>query len=276
MQDIENGVISHYEDGALLKRILAALTASGIDIDNLQAADLAPVEEFHIGGRAATQYLVEKIALTVESKVLDVGCGIGGAARYMTTKIGNSVTGIDLTPEYIAVAKDLTERLGLTEKLQFETASALAMPFENAAFDAAITLHVAMNIPDRAALYAEIARLIKPGGKFCLYDVMSSNGQDLVYPVPWAETAATSHLISPETTLSLLHDAGFEVYETEDRSDFAVDFFEQSLAAQAKGPAPLGLHLLMGDTAREKFKNVLDNIVAGRIAPVQMLARKLR
>ncbi len=179
-----------------------------------------------------------------------------------------------MTPEYIEVAQALSKRVNLSKRLQFETASALALPFGNAVFDAVITLHAAMNIPDRALLYAEISRVMKHGGMLCLYDVMKKDGDDLAFPVPWAETSATSHLITPEVTLNFLENAGFNVFEIDDRSGFAIEFFEQALLAQAQGHASLGAHLLMGHTAREKFKNVLENIVSGRIAPVQMLATR--
>lgn len=274
MNDIESSVISHYGDSELLARIHDGLKAAGADPNDIRASDLAPVEEFHIGGRKATEYLVEKMALNADDHVLDVGCGIGGAARYLASKNGHRVTGIDLTPEYISVARALTMQVGLHKTLDFETGSALAMPFENASFDAVMALHVAMNIPDRASLYAEIARVVKPGGILGIYDVMKANGTALSFPVPWAETAETSYVISPEATFDLLEDAGFTVFEIEDRTEFAIEFFRQSLAVQAKGLAPFGIHLLMGETAREKFTNVLTNIESGRIAPIQMLAKR--
>ena len=162
---------SHYGDGGLLARIRGGLKAAGIEEASLRAEDLAPVDEFHIGGREATAHAVAKMKLRADMRVLDVGCGIGGAARFLAAEIGCQVEGIDLTPEYIAVAKTLTVMTGLTDKVSFETASALDMPFEGAAFDAAITIHVAMNIAKRAELYGEIARVLKPGAVFCNYEV---------------------------------------------------------------------------------------------------------
>lgn len=274
MNEIESAVVKHYEDDTLLARILDGIKAAGIDPDVLQPEHLAPVEEFHIGGRKATEHLVHKMELPPNSHVLDVGCGIGGAARYLATQGVTRVTGIDLTPEYITVAKVLTMQVGLHKALEFETCSALAMPFDNATFDAAMSLHVAMNILDRVSLYAEIARVIKPGGVLGIYDVMKKNDGALTYPVPWAETAETSHLVTAEATFDLLEDAGFTVYQIDDRTDFAIEFFRQSLATQKKDPTPLGIHLLMSDTAREKFKNVLRHIESGDIVPVQMLAKR--
>ncbi len=270
----ESAVAAHYGDGGLLARILGGLKAAGIEEASLRAQDLAPVDEFHIGGREATVHAVAKMKLRADMRVLDVGCGIGGAARFLAAEIGCQVEGIDLTPEYIAVAKTLTVMTGLTDKVSFQTASALDMPFEGAAFDAAITIHVAMNIAARAELYGEIARVLKPGAVFCNYDVMKKNGEDLIFPVPWAETAETSFLTSADDMRALLDSAGFEVLEVEDRTEVAMDFFQRRLVPPGGKPPPLGVHLVIGPSAPEKFKNTLENVQSGRIGPVLIMARR--
>lgn len=274
MDSPERAVARHYGDSTLLARILAGLEAAGADPNRLQPDDLAPVDEFHIGGRKATERAVAKLSLSKDHHVLDIGCGIGGAARYMANLAGCRVTGIDLTPEFIAVAQGLTERTGLGDKVSFETASALDMPFEDATFDAAITLHVAMNIMDRNALYSEIGRVMKPGATLCIYDVMKKDAEELIFPVPWARTAETSYLTTPDEMRALLGGAGFQIHEIEDCTEFALDFFRQNLAAAAAGPPPLGIHLVLGASAPEMFKNMLRNVENGRIAPVQMIARR--
>lgn len=274
MKDIESAVARHYGDAGLLARIFSGLEASGVDPNRLRPEDLAPVDEFHIGGREATEGAVAKMALSRDQHVLDIGCGIGGAARYIAERVGCKVTGIDLTPEFIQVARTLTDRTGLGDKVGFEIASALAMPFEDGTFDAAITFHVAMNIPERAALYGEIARVMKPGATLCVYDVMQKSDASLAFPVPWAETAATSHLTTPDEMLTLLGNAGFSVQDVDDRTDFALNIFRQSQAAAEDGPPPIGIHLIIGANALEKFRNVLINIENGSVAPVQMIARR--
>jgi SAM-dependent methyltransferase len=276
VEPIEAAVARHYGDADLLARIMAGLAASGADPDHLRPEDLAPVDEFHIGGREATAHAVAKMDLGAGMVVLDVGCGIGGAARYIAAQIGCRVTGVDLTPEFITAARRLTELTGLDGKIAFEVASALDMPFDDGAFDAALTLHVAMNIPERAALYGEIARVMKPGAALCIYDVMKAGAGEPAFPVPWAETPETSHLTSAEEMRGLLDTAGFEIGEVEDRSAFARAFFQRALAAAAAadGPPPLGIHLILGAGAPEKFRNMLANIEAGHIAPVQMIATR--
>jgi len=274
VKNIESAVAEHYGQAGLLARILKGLEANGADPNRLQPEDLAPVDEFHIGGRKATEHAVAKMSLSGDGHVLDVGCGIGGAARYIASQVGCRVSGIDLTPEYIEIARTLTDRTGLGDKVNFEVASALAMPFEDEAFDAAITIHVAMNIRDRESLYGEIARVMKSGATLCIYDVMKKSDEALTFPVPWADSNETSHLTTPEEMHAFLGSAGFDVHDVEDRTDFALEFFRQSLASAADGPPPLGIHLIMGASAPEKLRNVLINIEAGRIAPVQMVASR--
>jgi len=270
MTEIEQAVADHYGDKGLLGRIYEGLEKKGVDIKNLKPEDISPVDEFHIGGRAATIHAVGKMSLGPDDHVLDVGCGIGGAARFMASEKGCRVTGIDLTPEFISTANILSTLTGLDERVHFDIASALNMPFESRSFDAAITFHVAMNIAQRIELYEEIFRVMKPGATLCIYDVMKKNDDDLVFPLPWAATQETSFLTTPDEMIDLLNDAGFDVQEVEDRTEFAKDFFKNNFAADNNGPPPLGIHLVVGADPTEKFQNLLRNIEAGRISPVVM------
>lgn len=272
--DLEDAVARHYQHADLTERILKAVAAAGIDPERMAPEQLAPVDEFHIGGRAATAHAVARMRLAPHHHVLDVGCGLGGATRYMAASVGCRVTGIDLSADYIAAAQELTRRTGLSGRVDYRVASALAMPFAKGAFDAAITLHAAMNIADRAGLYREIARVLKPGAVLCVYDVMQGAGDALKFPVPWAETAATSHLVTPQQMQALLDATGFDIVEIEDRTAFARDVFQRSLSkAAAGGVPPLGLHIVMGANAREKQHNMLAAIESGAIAPMMMVAR---
>lgn len=272
--DLERAVASHYGRPDIAGRIFEALKGAGVDPDRITPEDLAPVDEFHIGGRAASEQVLAKLALDKNDHVLDIGCGIGGTTRYMAQVFGCRVIGIDLTAAFIDAARILSERTGLADRVGFEVASALALPFENATFDAAITFHVAMNIKDRPALYGEAARVLKPQAKFCVYDVMRGKTGAVRYPAPWAATAETSHLTTPDEMQDLLDRAGFSVQETEDRTAAGIAYFRQRLAKTAEGLPSLGLHLLLGPAARESFENVLKGLEDGSIAPVVMIARR--
>jgi ubiquinone/menaquinone biosynthesis C-methylase UbiE len=272
-QDLERSVARHYGRAGLKEKILAAIADAGLDMNRLKPDDLAPVDEFHTGGKLETEHVLAKVRFGRKDRVLDVGCGLGGAARYLATRFGCHVTGIDLTPEYVELATFLSEKTDLAERTDFKTASALQMPFDSDSFNGAVTFHVAMNIRDRAGLYREIARVLKPGATLCIYDVMKGPDDGVRYPVPWAENAENSYLTSPSEMHALLHAAGFRVTETERRSMFAIDFFRQRLASAAPAP-PLGLHLLTGENAREKFVNYLHNVEHDTVAPTVMIAKR--
>jgi len=270
---LEADVERHYSASGLVARILDALTASGVDVSKLRTGDLAPIDEFHIGGRSATEHALSKISLLPGQHVLDVGSGVGGAARYMAEKFGCRVTGVDLTLDFVEAARTLTRMVGLSDRVDFQVASALAMPFRDAMFDAAITLHVAMNIRDRPGLYREVARVLKSGAVFLIYDVMQGPESGLQFPVPWAPSPDTSHLETLNGMRSLLSDAGFAAEAVEDRTAFGIEFFRQRLASSS-APPPVGLHLLMGPEMQQRFRNMLAGLESGAIMPVVLVARR--
>jgi SAM-dependent methyltransferase len=272
----EEDVARHYAASDLMGRIVAALRQAGVDPERPTAADLAPLDEFHIGGAAATEAFAAKLPFRAGDRLLDVGSGLGGPARFLARRFGAHVTGIDLTREYVEVARRLSELTGQADRTVFDVGSALAMPYGDRSFDGAITIHVAMNIQDRERLYAEIGRVLHPGALFGLYDVMKGSASaPLDYPVPWAMTSETSRVTTPGETQALLGEAGFEIVEFEDRTAHARDFFQRVVAAaKQSGPPPVGLHLLTGATHGQKFSNMLSALTDGRLAPGMIVARK--
>lgn len=272
MRDNEAGVSAHYASYDVLARIRDALAASGHDPDRVTPEILKPVDEFHIGGAEATVALLEKVGVSPGMEVLDIGSGIGGPARMIAARYGCRVTGVDLTPHFVETARALSAMCGMDGKVRFEVGSAVALPFPDASFDLALLLHVGMNVPDKAGLFREARRVLRPGGTFAVYDVMKTGDGELAFPVPWAETPAVSALETPETYRNAAREARFALATEENRRDVAIDFFSR-IQAQAEGaaPPPLGLHNLMGSTVREKMANMISAIRAGAIAPLQMI-----
>jgi ubiquinone/menaquinone biosynthesis C-methylase UbiE len=270
---VEERVARHYAQSGLERTIVEALAASGADPARLAPADLAPVDEFHIGGRQATIDFAGQLDFPTGSSLLDIGSGLGGASRYFAGERGCRVTGIDLTAEYVTLAAALAARVGLAERVSYRQGSALALPFPAGSFDGAYMLHVGMNIEDKARLFAEVRRVLKPGGVFGVYDVMREREGQLSFPVPWAVAAETSFVGSAVDYRRLLEAAGFSVRNERSRRDFAIEFFRQLRArtAAAGGPPSLGLHLLMGTTAPQKIANMVDNLEHGLIAPTEIV-----
>ncbi len=267
-------VADHYTHGALEQAIQTGIEALGKSTETVTVDDLAPADEFHIGGRQASEDFLDQLGLSPEHHILDVGSGLGGASRFVASRFGSRVTGIDLTPEFVATGKAMCEWVGLSDRISLHQGSALDMPFEADRFDRAFMMHVGMNIPAKAELFTEVARVLRPGATFGVYDVMQTADGDLTFPVPWATTPDTSALASPDEYRTALQVAGFDIMAERNRRDFALAFFAdmRAKAAAAEGPPPLGLHILFGEDRAEKMKNMVENISAGRIAPVEMIA----
>ena len=272
----DRSVSDHYLHGNLLNAIEAALPALGKTTETVTIEDLAAIDEFHIGGRLATDNLFEQLNFAEQGCLLDVGCGLGGSARYVATKYKNRVVGIDLTPEYIETGKALCCWLNLDKNITLEQGSALSMPFQNNVFDGGYMLHVGMNIDDKAALFAEIFRVLKPGSTFGIYDVMRQQDGELIYPLPWATESSTCKLSTSAQYKQALSDVGFDILKENNRRNFSLDFFKR-LREKTKtneGLPPLGLHILMQESATNKIENMIDNIANDVIAPVEIIAQK--
>ena len=275
MDRAPENVEKHYGRGRILDSILASLQQMGKDPSHLQPEDLAPVDEFHVRGREATVELAGRGALEPGTRILDVGCGLGGSARYLAVEHACQVTGIDLTEEYIEVANALAKLVGLGDRTRFQQANALAMPFKDGEFDAVWTQHVQMNIADKAGLYREIARVTKPGGRFLFHDIFAGDGGPLHFPVPWAEDASISFLATPGEVKRMLEDSGFVLRDWVDTTAPSLQWTDGIIErVKASGPPPLGTHLLMGATAKTKLETVVRNLREGRIVVYQACAEK--
>jgi len=268
--NIEQQVANYYGQEKLQDKILGMLRSAGKNLDQLRPDDLAAIDEFHLGGREATQALADFMQLRDGMHLLDVGCGIGGPARYFASR-GCQVTGIDLTQEFVRVADSLTRTVKLDQRAKFRQASALELPFAADTFDGAYTIHVCMNIADKAGVFREVARVLKPGARFAIYDIMRTSDAPLAFPVPWAQTPETSFVASVDDYRQGLQAARFRIDHQRDRRQFALEFMQRMMAQSASGPPALGIHVLMGEQAPLMLKNVNTAIVSGALTPVELV-----
>jgi len=271
--DLEKEVAAHYTTGVLEQQILDALQSAGVDLSHLKPDDLVAIEDFHIGGREATQALAEFMSLRPGIHLLDVGCGIGGPARYFAGR-GCKITGIDLSEEFIATAQNLTRRVQLESALTFRQASALELPFDSETFEGAYEIHVGMNISDKPGVFREVARVLKHGARFNIFDIMRTRDDSFAFPVPWAKSSETSFVATVTHYRQWLNDAGLEIVHERGRHQFAVEFMKKRMAATASSNSTLGVNLLMGELAPAMLKNVNAAIASGVLEPVELIAVK--
>ena len=272
----ERAIAAHYATGDLLARLDEALRADGVDPEHPAVESLAPYDQLHGRGIEATEEIAGMMAAGPGDHLLDVGSGLGGPARWIAQRFGCRVTGVDLTPEFVDVARELTRRAGLDDRVRFEAGNALAMPFRDASFDGAWSMNVSMNIADKSALYREIDRVLKPGGWLVLSEIAQGEGGAPDYPTPWARTAGASFLATPDETRHGLVAAGFEVVRLESAVERNLAFGARSRAIVERGGKPphRAVMLIHGEIARQAIANTSRALADGRIVPIEVLAHK--
>lgn len=275
MAHLSDLIRRHYARGSIINRIERAFAQSGLTPKTVMPADLASIDEFHVRGRLATEELANRIVYPPAPRILDIGCGLGGAARYLANTTNGQVVGIDLTLDYLEAASLLTTWTGNAPNISFVNADATRLPVLSESFDVAWTQHAQMNVASKPGFYGEIARILRPGGQLAFHDIFRRGSRAPFFPLPWADDPSLSFLASPDATRELLERLDFEVLHWEDQTRQSLQWFEARLnGVRERRPSRLGLHLLMGDTAREKLENLVESLARDRLAVVQGLARK--
>lgn len=267
----ERLVAEHYGRDDLAGVILAALREAGVAADPLTAEDLAPVDQFHLRGRDATLQLAQRGGLLAKHRVLDVGGGIGGPARMLASRLGCRVVVVDLTEPYLEAGRRLTGLVGLEARVEFHFGSALQLPFPDGSFDVVWTQHATMNIADKVRLYAEVARILPPGGRLLLHEIVAGKAAPPLYPVPWAHDPSISFLLPEAEMRTTIAGAGLRELAWHNERETTLAWLAERAAAARSGAAgvQLGVHVLLGSAGRLMLANLARSVEEERVSVVQ-------
>ncbi|GAA0503770.1 methyltransferase type 11 [Saccharopolyspora subtropica] len=179
--------------------------------DGVDAASLTEAQD------RLTALLGEKLALRPEERLLDVGCGTGRPATLLARATGCAITGITISRRQLETAAELARSTGLGDRVRFQYADAMDMPFADGEFDAALALESLLHMPDKQRALAEEHRVLRPGGRLVIADFFETK------PIPPGKVPQTAigvlpnHVPPPLDELTgLVRDAGFEVAEVLD------------------------------------------------------------
>jgi SAM-dependent methyltransferase len=258
-----------YATGLSRERITEALLAAGLDLNNLQRGDLAPLEDFHTMGRIATGQLADLAEIESSDEVLDAGSGVGGTARYLVDRFGCQVTTVDITEEYCDTSRWLNQLLGLDGSISVHHGDVTDLPFPAASFTVVMSQHVQMNVTDKTRLYDEACRVLRPQGRLAIWDITAGAPGELDFPLPWADQPALSHLDSGDHLRATIESAGFTITHWSDMTEDAATIMAMFLRPP---PGPLGLHIFVENFV-EKANNLVRGLSTGRLCAVQALAQ---
>jgi len=262
---------THYSARDIEARILVGIRAAGLNPEQrLSVDDLAALDHFHTGGLRASRELLEVTGIKAKDRVLDVGAGLAGAARMIASATGCRVDCVDMSADYCVGANLLNRLTGLGGRIEVHQGSALSLPFPDNTFDVAWMQNVGMNIGDKRKLYGEIARTLKPGGRFAFQEMAAGKGAISHFPLPWASVAADNHLVAADAMRALLGECGFIEELFEDTSD---EHLRRTMANATPATAgQLGLSVFV-DNLGQKAGNARRSLEDGQVRLVRGVFR---
>ena len=274
MSDAQS-ISDHWGKGDVYSRILETMELAGIDPNSVTVEQLAPVDHFHARGFPATVELADALPIKEGYRLVDIGCGLGGPARYLAKRFKCHVDGIDITEPFVDAANKLSTLVGMEDAVECRHGDGQNLPYDDEEFDGGYTQHVTMNVPDRNVFFGEAFRVLKPGAFFVLTEHGLGEVGELHHPVPWSEDGSGAYLMRPADTVAALEKAGFADIKVTDTGGKYIQGYRRAIELAEKGEAPVfGTHILLGKLAPQIVRNAARNIEERRTHPVQILCFK--
>jgi len=262
---------AHYSARDIEARILTALRAAGLNPEQRLSPDaLGALDHFHTGGLRVSRELMELAQIRAEDRVLDIGAGLAGPARMLASAVRCHVDCLEMSADFCAGAALLNRLTGLEDRIEVHKGSALDMPFPDDSFDVVWMQNVGMNIADKRKLYAEICRVLKPGGRFAFQEMAAGKSATTYFPLPWATDPADSFLVSAEEMRSLLGESGFSTELLEDTSDVHLSRTAASATPVAAGQLSLAVFV---DNLEQKVGNARRSLEEGQVRLIRGVFR---
>ena len=274
MSDAQS-ISDHWGTGDVFARIMEAMQAAGINPDTVAIEQLAPVDHFHARGFPATVDLADALPIRAGDRLVDIGCGLGGPARYLAKRFQCRVDGIDITAPFVEAANKLSALVGMDDVVVCRHGDGQKLPYGDQEFDGGYTQHVTMNVPDRDVFFGEAYRVLRPGAFFALTEHGLGEVGDPRHPVPWSEDGSGAYLMRPADTVAALKNTGFRNIEVTDTGEKYLQGYQAAIERAEKGDTPVfGTHILLGKLAPQIVRNAGRNIEERRTHPVQILCYK--
>ncbi len=200
-------------------QVLDAVRRARGSADALTADDLYPFDQDHYGGLGAVDALARRAGITAASRVLDICAGLGGPARFLASRRGCRVVGVELNPGRAAGMEQLTRRVGLRHAVSVVRGDATALPFGAGRFDACVSQEALLHVADKAAVLTEARRVLVAGGRLAFSDWIAHPGLGDVERARLEDWMAAVTLQSLDGYRALLGRVGFRGVEAEDLTD---------------------------------------------------------